>query len=470
MNRKSIIATGAALVLLLGGATGAYLYVDHKKASDEAAAKAEKEALKLFSFNSNSVSSIDITNEDGHFLISLTSTGDWKIDDSNFEYDFTLNSYYLNVVASTMSRLTADHKAEKKGDLSKYGLDSPVTIVCKTAEKDYTVLVGSSSVTNEFCYLMLPDDDTIYCVDSETGTKLRGGLSDLRSPYMLNCLDTEIEQFSLEHNGEVSYDLSRVIDGNTIWQLNAPETDVTIDAITVNNVLTNMVRIENDNFECFTKDEAKLAEHGLDKLTYTFSVKTDDKTITLKFPDFSEDDEEIWGYDPDTCAVFSLSKNSAAFLSGVWQDLTAKQAMSVPFMSAESLEITIDGETHTLSVDHDKQTYIFDDIDVTAKDNKDASSNFEYLYASVSEINHGDFRSDIPEKMGEPTCTFRYKLTDGTKRELALVPIDDETYWAYIDGRCIGMTVDKTSLTGTYGCLSFIEHLNSDLGITESDE
>ncbi len=227
-----------------------------------------------------------------------------------------------------------------------------------------------------------------------------------------------------------------------------------------------MVRIETNNFDCFTKDKSELARHGLDNPAYTFTVTTDSKVITLEFPEFNSDDEEVWCYDLDSCAVFSITMNGAAFLSGKWHDLTAKQAMSIPFVSAEQLEITVDGDTHTLFIDHENQTYRFDDIDVTAKNNEDASKNFEYLYASVSEIKHDVFRDDVPESMGEPTCIFRYTLTDGTESELALVPIDDETYWAYTDGTCLGMTVSRSAITGSNGCLSFIERLTNDLNGT----
>lgn len=464
MNRKSLIVTGVSLAALLGGAAGAYFYVDHKKTSEEALSKAETEALKLLTFNSTDVNSIDITNADGHFHVTLGQTGDWVIEDSDYPYSFTLNSYFLNVVAASMGKLTADHKADP-ADLSKYGLDSPVTVVCHTPDSDYTILVGNSTATNEFRYVKLPDDDTVYCIDDETGKSLRCDLSDLRSPYLLNCYDSEIQQFSVVHNGETSYDLSRDTESTSIWKLNSPQTNVAIDSIIVNTVITNMVRIQSEKFEGFIKDSSELAKYGLDKPAYTYTVVTNDKTITLEFPEFSEDDTEIWGYDPDTYAVFSLSKDGAAFLSGKWYDLTAKQAMSVPFMSAASLEIEVDGEKHTLAIDHENKGYVFDDTDVIASGNEDASVNFEYLYASVSEIKHDEFRDDVPEKMGEPTCTFRYKLTDGTTRELALVPIDDETYWAYIDGECFGMTVSKAAITGANGCLKFIELLSKDLGI-----
>lgn len=467
MNRKSMIATGAALILLLGGAAGAYFYVDHKKASEDYAAKAEKEALKLFNFDSNLVKGIDITTADGYFNMSVDQAGDWHIDETDYPYDFPLNSYYLNVVAASMSGLTADHKADVKNDeLAKYGLDSPVTVVCHTPDADYTVYVGNSSVTNEFSYVMLPGNDTVYCIDNGTGNDLRGDISLLRNPYMLNCYDTDIVQFSLVHGDETLYDLTRVNDGNTIWALNAPQPDAKIDAITVNSILTNMVRVQTENFECFTKDEGELAKYGLDSPAYTFSVVTEGETFTLQFPEFDKDDENVWCYDTNTCAVYSLSMNNAAFLSGKWQDLTVKQAMSVPFIDAVSLEMTIDGEKHTLSIDHEKQVYEYDGNEITAESSEDAAKDFEYLYASVSEIEHADYLEDIPAKMGTPTCTFLYKLADGSERLLELVPIDDESYLAYIDGICLGMTVSSTEIKGTNGCLTFVEKLNEDLGIS----
>ncbi|MCR5120846.1 MAG: DUF4340 domain-containing protein [Ruminococcus sp.] len=467
MNRKSMIATGAALVLLLGGTAGAYYFVDQKKGNEEAESRAETDSLNIFSFDANDVSSIDVTNTDGYFRFTFDQSTDvWIIEDTDYQYKFTPNSYNLNVIASMMSNLKADHKADnKEGDLSKYGLDSPVKIVCHTKGEDYTLLVGSSSVTNEFRYVKLPDDDTIYCIDHVTGDDLSGDLSLLRSSYLLNCYDNSIKRFALTHNGEVCYDLARGVKENELWTLNAPQTDVAIDAVTVNTILTNMVRVQSEKFECFTKDKSELSKYGLDDPAYTFTVETDSKTMTFEFPEKGSDDESVWCYDTETGAVSSLSANGAAFLSGSWYDLITQQAMSVPFMNVSSLEIMVDGTKHTLSIDHEAETYHFDDIDVTAKDSEQAGQDFEYLYASVSEIKHGDLREDVPESMGEPTCTFRYTLTDGSERELALVPTGEgsETYWAYIDGRCFGMTVERSAITSSNGCLSFIERLTEDL-------
>lgn len=465
MNRRSMIATGAALVILLGGVAGAYYYVDHKKDNEEAAVKEEKDALNLFSFDSNTVKGIDITNSEGHFNLTLDKSGNWNIEETDYQYSFTPYSYYLNVIAASMSRLKADHKADfKEGDMSRYGLDSPVTIVCHTDDKDYTLLVGNSSATEEFCYVMIPGDDTVYCINNDTGKELQCDISKLRDPYIFKCDDNDIIQFSLVHNGETSYDLQRNFDGDAIWTMNAPETDVSIDAITVNTVLTNLVRVQAGKFEGFTKDENELAKYGLDKPAYTFTAVTDEKTYILEFPEFGEDAEEVWCYDADSCAVCSISINNAAFLSGKWHDLTAKQAMREQFMSVSSLEIDVEGEKHKLSMDHEAQKYIFDDTEVTALGNDDAAANFEYLFASVSEMEHADYRDDVPEKMGKPTCTFSYTLTDGTKRELALVPIDDESYWAYIDGKCVGMTVNRSALESKTGCKNYIEILKNEIG------
>ena len=472
MSSKKIRITLISLLVLLGLAGGGYALVDHIKSQQEQAEQEEAASLKLFSFDPNTVDSVEVTNSDGYFRIGSNESG-WEVTETDFPHPFTLNNYYVNVINSSMGQLTAKKKIQADSEsLSSYGLDDPVTVVCHAGGADYTLLVGTGSVTNEFYYVTVPDSDTVYAIDYQVGEALRGGIGYLREPYLFHYTENLIRGFSLDHLGETAYDLT--MDEAGQWQLAAPITDVDIDTVQVNSILTDLVRVEYASFEKYIEDEAELAAYGLDKPAYTVTLSTENAQTVLYFPDFDPNDAVLYVYNPEEQSVGTINMRDSSFLTGKWQQLVRPALLQVPFEQAESLDVTVDGKHFTLSIDHENGTYKLDDIDITAM-NDNIKRIFENLYASVSEmkfeeiVENPDVDVDAPTGM-QPDCSFVYTLTDGSQRTLELVSTTEEnTYWAYIDHRCIGEKVRRNALSGTSGVLNFLEKMTdalADEGIT----
>ena len=465
MSSKKIRIVLISMLVLLGLAGGGFALVDHQKKQEEQAVIDEANSLKLFNFDQNTVNRIDVTNSDGYFSMSL-SGGEWTLTDTDYHSSFPVNSFYLNSIATTMSELTALQKFEGK-ELAAYGLDTPVTITCHAAGMEYTLLVGKPSATQEYYYVSVPDSDTVYGIKYSTGEALHGGISFLHDPYVLHVRDADICSFKMERFGETAYDL--YTDNNGRWQIKAPVTDVSIDTVNVSTILTDMVQLNYESFVAITKDPQVLAQYGLDKPAYYLSIGTDTETEVFEFPDYDPNDSVVYVYEPATGTLGTISASETAYLTGSWTQLLDNIVMRIPYADAASLDVTVDGKHFTMTMDHENARTKLDDIDITALDTE-TNKMFEYLYASVSEIALNDAREnpELPENP-VPTCEFRYILTDGTERDLSLVPLDDVTYWAYIDGKCVGQTVRRNTLSGASGVLSFLEKMTDaleDQGIT----
>lgn len=461
MSSKKMRIALIAMLALLGLAGGSYALVDHLKNKEEQAASDEEASLHLFSFSSNDVTGVEITNPDGYFKIDSVG-GVWTLSETDYPHTFTLNDYYLNVISASMSDLTALRKMDADpSQLSAYGLDAPVTVTCRAGDQTYTLYVGAASATKEYYYVMLPEDDTVYGIGYDDGEVLRGGIGYLRSAYMLGNSETDITEFSLDHNGSTAYDLYKDDAGQ--WQLRAPVTEVNVNTVQITSILTDLVRIEYESFEEVSTDQNALAKYGLDNPAYTFTVKTGNTSKVLQFPEFDPNDAVIYVYEPETGSVGTIAMNDNAFLTGKWMYLLDEEVLRVPFADAAALDVTVDDMTFTMTIDRESQQYKLDNIDITAI-GEDAAADFEYLYASVSKIAFEEIveAPQLPEDP-QPACTFRYTLTDGTERVLELVPIDDVTYWAYVDGRCLGMQVRRNALSGTSGVLNFLEKLTDTL-------
>ena len=462
MSAKKMRVVLIALAALLAASISGYVLVDHQKHQEEQAVLDEQASLNLGGFDANNVDEVEITNSDGYFRIGKQEGG-WVLSETDYPHEFPLNTYYINVITSSMSNLTASQKVEPDAaQTSAYGLDDPVTVTCHVGNTSYSLEIGGGSITKEFYYVRIPGEETIYCIAYETGELLRGGIGYLRDSYMLQFSETAVSEFQLERDGEIAYALKKDSAGQ--WQLTDPVQEVSVNTVQINTILTNLVRVEYKSFETVTTDQTQLAEYGLDAPRYILTVKTNSgSTAVLEFPDFDENDGICYVYEPESGTVGSISMSSCGFLLGKWQELLDEAVLRVPLNSVDSLDCTVDGKHFTLTVDHENETYRLDDIDLSGCSDT-VLSNFRYLYASVSEIKSDsvDENPNAPENP-VPTCSFVYNLTDGTTRTLDLVPIDDTTYWAYVDRRCIGQIVRRNSLSGTSGVLNFIDKMSDAL-------
>ena len=468
--RIVLIAMAAALALAVGG----YVLVDHQKKAEEQLIADEEASLKLCSFSTDAITSIDYTNTDGTFHMELQG-GNWQLTSTDYPHDFPVNSYYLNSVVAAMSHLTAEQKFERDPALAaNYGLDeNAATITCHSATAQYTVCVGAPTATKEYYYACLPDAENgsqyAYTIPYTTGATLAGGINYLHDPYLVHVSEVAVNGLKMEHNGETAYDL--YTDDAGQWQLRAPLTGVSINTVQVSTIITELVRLQYESFLGFTEDKKELAEYGLDKPAYYLTVSAEgSEDIVFAFPDFDPNDSVIHVYAQNTGTLGTIHARDSMYLTGDWSMLLNSTLLRIPFADAKQLDVTVDGKQFTLGIDHENSRYKLDDIDLSELDST-TNSNFEYLYASVSEISMEEIHpdGDFPEKPEDPACRFVYTLNDGTERTLELVSIDDLTYWAYVDGRCIGQTVRRNSLSGSSGVLSFLEKVTDNLdeqGIT----
>ncbi len=132
MSSKKILIAVIVLVVLLGGAIAGYIAVDRSKTREENASQAEADSMQLFNFNVDSIDTVSIDNEDGHFLIT-SENGPWELKETDYPNDVNLNPYYITAVVTYMCDLQAVQKVEADpGKLASYGLDKPVVITCSS--------------------------------------------------------------------------------------------------------------------------------------------------------------------------------------------------------------------------------------------------------------------------------------------------------------------------------------------------
>lgn len=454
-SRKMLIAI-VVMVLLLAVAAGGYFLVDRTKQQAEDAQQAELDALQLFDFNADNIDTVTFDMAEGSFRIEAQDNS-WVLAETDYPYGLTLNSYYINSVASYMADLTALQKFDIEPDqLAAYGFDEPTIVNCYLGNTAYTLYIGDASVTEEYWYVMLPDDDTVYGIDYNEGAVLCGGIQYLRTRYILPFYEVNITALTLEKEQEVYIDMA-IQDGQ--WHMDAPLKDANVDSAQVKSLLTTLTRIEADSFVTVAENKADLAEYALDQPDYTLTVICSDEVYTLDFSVNPQDSSSMYVLQRESGEISSLSTSSAGFLQMQPEEFLEDKLLNVPFAEAESLEVQVDDIAFTMTMHADTGEYLFNDTLISLTDSN-LSGLFRNLYDTVANLSYEalDLTAEIPED-AEEACKFRFVMTDGTETILTLIQTrdDENLYYAVLNGDYTGATVRRRALTGSTGVLNFYE-------------
>ncbi len=457
MSTKKMRIMVVGLIGLLLLATGGYLLADFIIGQKEQAAYEETASLVLFSFDSDTIDKVTIDSEEGHFLIEQ-GADTWLLTETDYPHDFILNTSYISTVCSYMSELTAEKKFDTKDqDLAAYGLDTPSILTCYAGSTAYTLEIGQPSATQEYFYVKKPDDDTIYGISFEYGALLSGDTSYLKSTYLLSFSETTVSEVTLERDGETAFDF---ILENGQWQMLAPLPEASINSAQVKSFLTSLVRFELDSFIMIADDSTDLSKFGLDNPRFTLNItQTDGTETTIHFADYSEQDGSVYLIYEDSRQIATLSTSIASFLHTEASELLNEDILPVTMDQVTAVDATADDIAFHMDIDYANAQYSFDGTDITALGD-DAISLFKSLFDTMANLSFEslDIDADVNTET-EPTVRFCYTLTDGSQTELSLIPIDDITYWAMIDGEYTGMIVRRRSVSGNIGVLTFHEKM-----------
>lgn len=455
MSPKKIKWLIAGMAALLAVSIGGYIAVDSSMKKKEKAAQDEADSLILFDFESDSISHAVLDTEDGHFQFDMTD-GQWVLTDTDYDYKFDINEFYLTVLCNYMSTLTAEKKFEIAAeDLDKYGLKNPMVLELSDGMTSHTLYLGDTSATQEYVFAMVPGDDMVYGVPFQTGGALYATLSSLKTPNLVNCLDVDINAISLQRGGDTVFDIKEEESG---WRMLAPIRNGDIDNSMITSLCSSLSRLQISEYLELKSDSTDLKAYGLDKPQYRLDVSTNDgKRIGISFSECIDDSYYIL-YD-GTGEIARLEQNQAAFLQTEVGALMSSTVLSLSVESVSALDVKVEDVEFHMEFDIPQQQFSMDGIDIDEM-GEDAISLMSSLYNTVTNLKHFGIDPDgTPDTSQEAEIRFLYTLTDGSTREVQLLPKEENVYYAVIDGEYGGKLVRRRSLSDNTGVLTYYDRM-----------
>ncbi len=451
-NRLFIRVLAALLaVAVLGTAT----FLAFKYIPEITEETKENKTITVTNTAENEVESLTVDNEKGTVKLNakLTeidgeSTVVWTVDgvDSTLTSTTSISGFAKGAIA-----LSALEKLSQNG--SDYGFSTPkATVTVKTADSEYSLLVGNTAPAElgYYCRLSL-DEENVYIIDNSTAVSFMTaadtdfadttGFQSVKNDKNESCFsDTEITDFDYikvsgkkhETPFEIALQEDDKINAYFAFKMVKPSVRICDDTMAQSILDTFSSGFSVDGAYAYSTDSATLRKYGLDNPDYIVTLSLADEEHTLKF---SQVDGSYAAFiDGKTNMVQKISLDSISFA-------TAKiESYYSTFIILENLS-----GLKQMKVETKSEGFVFD-----IKYTEDAEVDFEISFGGTK-LDTKRFKDYYGTLIGMSPISFEVAETKGADVKITFIHSDsiNDTvltfkkcsplrYMAEIDGYSVG--------------------------------
>ena len=438
---KRIVILLAVLAVACGATFAVSRYEEYKE-------EIQNSDAVILSLSADDVTALSWTTEEE--TLAFHKDGTWLYDSDEA---FPVDEDKITEMLDLFSEFGASFQIENVEDYGQYGLDDPVCTIDLTAgDQSYEIKLGDFSQMDEERYVDIGDGN-VYLVSTDPMDTFDVELSDL-------ILDDEIPTFDqvshITFAGSENYTVTYSEDSGKSYSSDDvyynPEGEP-LDTSLVESYLSSLSSVDLSTYVTYNATADELEEYGMNdpELTVTVDYSTADEedeetsdtfvVSVARAPDdratleTAEEDEDSDTDTSDITAYLRVGESQiiyqisgddfTAMMDAGYDTLRHQQIFWGDFADVNQIDITLEGESHTItsSGDGDDRVYSYNDSEVdltdvtTALENLTADSFTDEAATGQEEISltlHLD-NEDFP------TVTIRITRYDG---ELCLAEVD----------------------------------------------
>lgn len=381
---------------------------------------------------------------------SRTDDG-WQYDDDT---DFPVSTDAIDNLLETFREFGASFTIENADDLGQYGLDDPTcTITLTTDDETYTIKLGDFSTMDSQRYVDIGDGN-VYLAASDPLNVYGVGLKSLIANDEVPSLDSVSK---ISFSGTAGYSIVYDADGKSICSDDVYFTSEgkALDTDLVSSYLSSISYLDLTDYVTYKASDADLESYGLDdpELKITVSYTDDDDksgSFTLSIsrdPDelanasdsdseSEEDADDITAYARvgTSNIVYKISGSSYnALMAAGYNDLRHKEIFSGSFDEVTSIDISLDGESYTLTLSSGSWKLDGEEIDISD------------LQSALVGLSAEDFTDEKASLKQEISLTLHLDNEDYSELTLEFYRYDGSLCMALTDGESTAL-VDRSDV------------------------
>ena len=374
-------------------------------------------------------------------------------DDENFPVD----QDHVQTMLELFQEFGVSFVIEDVDDYSQYGLDDPTcTITLQTEDTTYTIQLGNYSNMDEKRYVSIGDGNA-YLVNEDPLETFDVELKDLIQNDEIPAFD---QVTSMETSGETAETIQYVEDSNDTYR----EDDVyfvkqgnellPLDTSLVNKYLSSLHSLYLDDYVTYNVTDEELESYGLKDpdltLTVNYTSKDEDDNETDEtfvihvshnpdqtIPDVSETDEEDDSFDAyvrigESSIIYKITTDEyRSLLAVAYDDLRHKEVIPADTEDIKQIDVTLDGETYTLTSREEKKEQVWYYNDEKLEDNDFADA--------LSSLKADSFTEESASGQEEISMTLYLDKDNDPEIHVTLYRYDGSDCLASVDGETVSL-------------------------------
>ncbi len=390
---------GILLIVLVVICVAAVVVVQLTKNSDVAVE--EDTSAEVLTLDSSEVTELSWSyTEDLSFLY----------DGENWSYagdsTFPLDESYLNTILTDLSDLTAVKTIEDVEDFAQYGLFDPVCVVTVDGTTPVTLNIGNESTDGSYLYVSIGDGN-VYMVDVALLDDFSYGLYDLIAAESLPDMS---DVTSLVIDADTQYlEIDQMVNSGLAYSDSYTWFAVSDDGYTTldNDLAESMIQIFTNLTwnSCVDYNATDLSQYGLDNPCATVTIsyiqsstvdtgETDEdgnavteavesnETFVLELGDYADNAGYARIAGSNMVYLVDATVNDTALYTTA-ADLLPDEVLVMNWDNVSSVDITIDGDTHTLVKDTalvETEDTDSEDEDADTEDTEETEATYETIW------------------------------------------------------------------------------------------
>lgn len=374
-------------------------------------------------------------------------------DDENFPVD----QDYMQTMLELFQEFGVSFVIEDVDDYSQYGLDNPTcTITLQTEDTTYTVQLGNYSNMDEKRYVSIKDGNA-YLVNEDPLDTFDVELKDLIQNDEIPAFD---QVTSMETSGETAETIQYVEDssdtyrGDDVYFVQQSNKLLPLDTSQVNSYLSSLHSLYLNDYVTYNVTDEELESYGLKDpdltLTVNYTSKDEEENETEEtfvihvshnpdqtIPDVSETDEEDDSFDAyvrigESSIVYKITTDEYRSLLAVsYDDLRHKEVIPADTEDIKQINVTLDGETYTLTSREEKKEQVWYYNDEKLEDNDFADA--------LSSLKADSFTEASASGQEEISMTLYLDKDNDPEIHVTLYRYDGSDCLASVDGESVSL-------------------------------
>jgi len=432
------------------------------------------------------VSSDDVTSlswEHGETSLAFHKDETWLYDE---DAAFPVDEDAIHDLLDQFEAFGVSFVIEEVSDFGMYGLDDPVcTIHFATAEQEYEITLGDFSNMDSERYISIGDGN-VYLAKVDPLDKFDAVLKDM----ILHDEDLSYDQISgITFAGAEDYSVfyeeesAATYCADDIYFTQQGGKTLPLDTGRVGDYLENLTTLNPTNYVTYNATEAELETYGMTAPELTVTVDytdldEDGKEVSDTFvlhvsrnpedaaaAEAAEDEETDEEADPipgyvrigESQIIYEISEDKyESLMEASYNDLRHLDVLSADFIDVTKLDITLEGNTHTLIAGEE----------VEETDEGDEARLWTY---QEEEVEIDDLQRSLKDLRAGSTLDFIDEKPSGKKEISVTVHLDNENHpeveidlYRYDGEDCLAVVDDETvALIDRSQVVDLIEAVNA---------